>query len=253
MQIAADARNKKRLLALIQAGVDTVRDYAGPTALAVALRVSPYAGAPPVEPEVVALLRSARMPWSPARHSLFPAVTRTAVLKAMLLEKRVSSMADRFPVLPQEMWMHIISFLGITGQAPRTAEQGWLPATLGCLEASSCAAGAGAHPSRAGSRCGSASTDAGVVDAMDWVFEDEDDVGDGPDSGRRARNSTSKLRCRALFPDSQAEAAGAGGESMHSSGAAMDLEGDDALSSLQKTRDDVGVLSFSSPRRFSWV
>lgn len=251
MQIAADARNKKRLLALIQAGVDTVRDYAGPTALDIALRVSPYTGAPAVELDVVALLRSARLPWSPARHSLFPAVTRTAVRKAMLLEKRVTAMTDRFPVLPQEMWMYIISFLGITGQAPRTAETGWLPSSLGFLDASVSAGTS--HPSRAGSRSGSSSTESSIADAMDWVFEDEDDVGDGPDSGRRARNSTSKLRCRALFPDSQAEDAGAGGESLHSSGAAMDVEGDDVLSVLQKTRDDVGVLSFSSPRRFSWV
>jgi len=136
-----------------------------------------------------------------------------------LLIPRVSE-GGRFPVLPSEMWVHIMSFLGHyrrTAANPRDVEKGWIPVVATRVV-----------PVARAARKLSLSSESCDMDFM----SDDDDILDS--EGRRARNSTSKLRCRELFPDDE-----------------MDISDDEALGG--RTRDDVGVLSFASSRRFSWV
>lgn len=232
MQIAADGRYTKRVLALVQAGVDTMRDYNGPTPLALACNVSSYPNASPVSSEVVQLLKNARLPWSPSRHMLFPPEVRRMVLTTLMLAPRLAQ-SERQPILPCEMWMQIISFLGTTSHASdaQVVEKGWLPVAQSQLLAIASVAQSKPKP------------DPRVSDSseMDWFSEDEEDCLDqDPEHSdhRRARNSTSKLRCRELFPEDDMD---------------MSDVDDNNVFAIKTRSDDVGVLSFSSPRRYSWV
>lgn len=149
LQIAAEARNKDRIIALLQSGAlpSHVGAESAPTALAIAKTNFEYNGATPVDQDVIALLHTATEPWGPQRHALFPARTRRTVFRTMLLMHRLA-FSEQFPILPTEMWMHILSFLPRESDS-RASEQsglsafeiGWQPVkAIG--EASSSAAAA---------------------------------------------------------------------------------------------------------------
>lgn len=262
LQIAVDLRDFERTFALVQVRVDTTNGYSGPTPLELArsaledhvthtalknnagqvlltdrtpvgVEFSPPGTIVPLEHsatkesipvQFVQLLRNARLSWAPARHQLFPEHTRRMVFALALIVPRISSNVD-LPLLPSEMWMHIMSFL-CTGIAPRGAERGWLASTRTTPLAISNTQAASAQ---------------GVLPSLEFCdvelwLDDDDDMVDA-DEGRRARNSTSKLRCRELFPEDND----------------MDVSDEAATANSGSTLDDVGVLAFSASRRFSWV
>lgn len=229
MQIAADAKNYRRLLALIQAGVETV-GYDGPSPMDLACTASQCTGAEPINADIIELLRNSRLPWCPARHMLFPRETRRSVFYTMLLIPRLSA-SEKIPALPSEMWMHIASFLGRGSSRLQATNRdiGWLPVVTDMEPPTS-----SSQP-----RPLSNATDSSI-EFVDWYCDDDDDLLQA-DAGTRARNSTSKLRRRELFPSPDEDA--------------MDMSDDESQGVGIKVdgRDDVGVLSFSSPRRYSWV
>ena len=65
-------------------------------------------GSPPVCPMTLALVKEARAPWSIETHKLHHLRFREAVGVLMLIARRGPV---RFPVLPGEMWLKLVSFL----------------------------------------------------------------------------------------------------------------------------------------------
>jgi len=239
LQIAIDLGDYERCRALVEARVDTVNSYVKPDPLELAKVVaeekatediaegsaegtgfvkSSMVSAVVAKDAIVNLVRNARQPWAPSRHHLFTPEGRRSVYLLALVIPRVNE-STRLPILPSEMWLHIMSFVGHhrSANAPSYAlERGWITSSL-------------VRQRRV------KDTEVMRSSAIYELEFDEDEDDEIIDSeGRRARNSTSKLRCRALFPDDD-----------------MDISDDDSMA--PKARDDYGVLSFSSPRRFSWV
>eukprot|EP00038_Savillea_parva_P005785 m.159972 g.159972 ORF g.159972 m.159972 type:complete len:764 (+) comp11885_c0_seq1:337-2628(+) len=167
----------------------------------------------PIDPKIVSVLKQARLPWSPSRHMLFPAEARMRIRWAMTMIPRVSA-NERLPLLPTEMWMHIMSF--IAHRDPKTSQSrslqiGWVKSTLA---------------SPAPKRPATVPTTPDLSE-LDMCSDDEDELVDS--EGRRARNSTSKLRCRALFPE----------------------DGDVDMSEEDSYARSMGVVSFRDPQRSS--
>eukprot|EP00053_Salpingoeca_punica_P013070 m.117724 g.117724 ORF g.117724 m.117724 type:complete len:151 (+) comp16103_c0_seq3:807-1259(+) len=70
----------------------------------------------PVCAQTQALVRSAMMPWAPARHALFGPQFRKTIFFLHVLRTRCdrddqSSSSNHLPHLPVEMWHHIMSFM----------------------------------------------------------------------------------------------------------------------------------------------
>jgi len=225
LQIAAENGHEKRVFALVQAGIDTSRDYygseEGSSPLAIAERYrqkvkvdessacgGQHESGPDVPTDVElnttemplriaaasreavwCVLRDAQLLWAPSRHQLFPRKSRDLIKFTMRIIPRVSK-NDRIPMLPSEMWMHILSFVTHNRLGRRDAsdlEIGWIDSTLGREK---------------GVLSLSSSSSSEFVED-EFLSDDDDDMIDS--EGRRARNSTSKMRCRALFPDEDLE------------------------------------------------
>mmetsp|Transcript_33212 Transcript_33212/g.86961 ORF Transcript_33212/g.86961 Transcript_33212/m.86961 type:complete len:720 (-) Transcript_33212:163-2322(-) len=238
LQIAVENNDFKRVYALVQTGVDTRRGYSGPPALELAIQKQDVARAdhagqaeaqgdeaaagplsPPIDLRIITVLKQARQSWAPSRHMLFPADARARVRLAMLVIPRVSAKID-LPQLPCEMWMHIISFVANNSAAAAQADElqrGWVRSTL-AIDAPKKTPDVPSTPD---------------LSDLDFLSDDEEDVVDS--EGRRARNSTSKLRCRALFPED--------------GGLEVSMAEDEASAHAR----DVGVVSFRDPQRSSWV
>lgn len=223
LQIAVETGNYQRVHALVQAGVDTFRGYTGPAPLELACsRVDAQrratSGSEPGSADqnncldIMSLLKRAQMPWSPSRHMLFPVETRRQLRTTLMLIPRMTA-NERLPSLPLEMWMHIMTYVAHSSPEvaqAKTLQIGWLRSTLP-------------------SKCSRKSALQTVPDLNFVSDDDDDDVTDM--DGRRARNSTSKLRCRTFFNDAEDESLS-----------------DDELFLHSRDR---GVLVFSNPQRSS--
>jgi len=253
LQIAADIGDHARCNALVQAGVDAGIGYTGPLPVSLAharhvelcergreqqrqqgdgndaARAGPAASvmafaARRSRDPLTAMLRDSRKPWAPSRHYAFPLEGRRLVYMLALMLPRINA-STRLPGLPHEMWTHIMSFLGHTGRTtaePHMVERGWLSSVFERVTPPPVLLASSRPLSLCSELCD-----------FDMLSDEEDDVVDV--EGRRARNSTSKLRCRELFPDD----------------AEMEFSDDDTV--VGGRSRDVGVLSFAPPRRFSWV
>lgn len=229
LQIAVENNDFKRTYALVQAGVDSVRGYVGPGPLEIIqtkyddYRSDPLAhlngegaAVPPVDVKLITLLKHARQAWAPSRHMLFPAEARELIRFAMMMIPRVTR-NEQLPPLPSEMWLHILSFLAQKTPVKSQADglqRGWVKSTLALM---------------APKKIPAEPTTPDLSD-LDFLSDDDDDMIDS--EGRRARNSTSKLRCRALFPENSEN---------------RDVE----MSEDEAHARDVGVVSFRDPQRSS--
>eukprot|EP00049_Salpingoeca_infusionum_P011092 m.191107 g.191107 ORF g.191107 m.191107 type:complete len:708 (+) comp14835_c0_seq1:65-2188(+) len=106
IQIACDLKDVDRAHELLRSGSDVELN---PHPLALASTVSPYANANEVDDSLCTMIQAASLPWEPATHHLFGESFRRNVVFMLWVKKQIDIQAE-LPFLPQEIWMHVLSF-----------------------------------------------------------------------------------------------------------------------------------------------
>lgn len=113
---ACEARDAAKLRALLRrdgAGDLQVRARARYTALQLAQISGPPVNAP-VSEEVLAMTRAALSPWEPAAHGVWPLSFRRGARTLMLVSRRLLTEGQELLVLPNDVWLRVLSFCSRT-------------------------------------------------------------------------------------------------------------------------------------------
>jgi hypothetical protein len=119
LQLAVEARSIDRIHALLQAGFET--DGHHPSITELACTVLPYHRAKPVCQATLQLVRRASLPWSLSTHDLFSFEFQSCIESVDWLRQAIA-VQRHLPVLPLEIWLHIMTFVSRSWFAPKHSQ-----------------------------------------------------------------------------------------------------------------------------------
>lgn len=126
LQIACEAKMADRVHVMLRAGVNPSAALypatASPMRLALTASTT-YPDAPEPSEELSRLLRLAVLPWFPANTPLFGRAFRQTLFTIALVKNRLEQ-ESALPYLPNEIWLHIMSFVSRSWFEPETLVPG---------------------------------------------------------------------------------------------------------------------------------